>query len=36
MEQHCFRWGTAQQALAAYFSFDGKTISDVSGASLHQ
>ncbi len=36
MEGHRFfdisRWGTAQQALAAYFGFDGKTISDVSGA----
>jgi hypothetical protein len=36
MEGHRFfdivRWGIAQQALAAYFSFDGKTISDVVGA----
>jgi hypothetical protein len=36
MEGHRFfdlsRWGIAQQALGTYFSFDGKTITDVSGA----
>jgi hypothetical protein len=36
MEGHRFfdivRWGTAQQSLAAYFGYDGKTISDVVGA----
>jgi hypothetical protein len=36
MEGHRFfdisRWGIAQQALAAYFGYDGKTISDVVGA----
>jgi hypothetical protein len=36
MEGHRFfdisRWGIAQQALANYFNFDGKTISDVAGA----
>jgi hypothetical protein len=36
MEGHRFfdisRWGIAQQSLATYFGFDGKTISDVSGA----
>ncbi|MDN5286935.1 MAG: carbohydrate-binding protein SusD [Mucilaginibacter sp.] len=38
MEGHRFfdisRWGIAQQALAAYFTFDGKFISDVAGASF--
>jgi hypothetical protein len=36
MEGHRFfdivRWGTAQQSLATYFGYDGKTISDVAGA----
>jgi len=36
MEGHRFfdisRWGIAQQTLGAYFAFDGKTISDVTGA----
>jgi hypothetical protein len=36
MEGHRFfdlsRWGIAQQALATYFGFDGKVISDVAGA----
>jgi hypothetical protein len=36
MEGHRFfdlsRWGIAQQALATYFGFDGKTITDVTGA----
>ncbi|MEX8548658.1 MAG: RagB/SusD family nutrient uptake outer membrane protein [Mucilaginibacter sp.] len=36
MEGHRFfdisRWGIAQQALTAYFAFDGKTITDVAGA----
>jgi len=38
MEGHRFfdisRWGIAQQALATYFNFDGKVITDVSGASF--
>jgi hypothetical protein len=38
MEGHRFfditRWGIAQQALATYFSVDGKVITDVSGASF--
>ncbi|QEC78712.1 RagB/SusD family nutrient uptake outer membrane protein [Mucilaginibacter ginsenosidivorax] len=36
MEGHRFfdivRWGTAQQSLATYFGYDGKNITDVTGA----
>ncbi|MEN0052217.1 MAG: RagB/SusD family nutrient uptake outer membrane protein [Mucilaginibacter sp.] len=38
LEGHRFfdivRWGIAQQSLAAYFATDGKTITDVTGASF--